>query len=410
MPDVPEILGDRVGRIEPLESAVHAQGLRQRKEIVREPLQLEYRELRQPGFRVVLDGLEELLLPPDGAVTGDAVDDLCPDRRQVVRFGAQDVCVPGQKVIGIIRVRTLAVPARSAGEEPLQVAQLVGTRRVDRVCQVTVRPQRADQVGPGNDRHDRADADGLPSGRGELRLERRQPRLPAAVRCAEHRDGVRIQSRAHLRILDGLCDHAAQIAKLDVEVGEVHLPPRLAESTRRVPQHRVSAAEQLFVPRRIAVLAAPVAVQVDHERMRRRVRRNAHSHVERRPVDVAGEKSRALHRRNRRGAGEPQRRSGAGEDARARRVRAEDALRRKRSLCKQREGCESYEQAAEDGSPGAHGMPCRRYASRQRPATRPASLGRFLRGRCWRPALRESLPRASRSLRTWCARPDRSTR
>ena len=181
MADVAEVFGDRITRIELLQGVVHAQGFRQRKEIVREPLQLEHRQLRKSRLRVLIDSLEELLLPPDRAVAGDAVHDLGSDRGQVVRFGREDVRVPDEEVIGVVRIRAVTVPAQSAEEQPRQVAQLVRAGDVDGVRRITVRPQGTKQVRPGDDRHDRADPHRVVAGGVELRVQRGKPRLTAAI-------------------------------------------------------------------------------------------------------------------------------------------------------------------------------------------------------------------------------------
>src|SRR5712664_1655896 len=79
-----------------------------REEIVGEPLQLEDRKLRQVGGLVGPHRREERVLPPDRAVAGDPVDDPPSERWKIVGLGTEDVRVPGEQVVGIVRVGAVA--------------------------------------------------------------------------------------------------------------------------------------------------------------------------------------------------------------------------------------------------------------------------------------------------------------
>ena len=162
-----------------------------------------------------------------------------------------------------------------------------------------------------------------------------------------------MQSQPRCRI-DHLPEQAAQIPKLDADVGEVYLAPRLAETPRRIPEHGIPARDELVVPGGRTVLAAPVAVQVDDERIGSGCKGNPDRDVERRAIHLAGEEACAIDPGRRRRTRQSQRRACSGEGAGTPGVAAEGVRRREGSLCKQREGRESCEQAAEDLSPDAH--------------------------------------------------------
>jgi hypothetical protein len=90
--------------------------------------------------------------------------------------------------------------------------------------------------------------------------------------------------------VDDLPDHAPQVFHLHVHIGEVDLPPGLAESARRVAQHGMT----VFLGKRIrdvakAILAATPTVQYDDQRMRTCAWRDDNAHVEERSVDAARE-------------------------------------------------------------------------------------------------------------------------
>ena len=63
-----------------------------------------------------------------------------------------------------------------------------------------------------------------------------------------------------LRDVEDLPDHAAQVLQFDVDVGEVYLPPGIAEAARRVAQHRVPFGERVREVT-VATFATAPAVQ-----------------------------------------------------------------------------------------------------------------------------------------------------
>src|SRR5687768_5387016 len=66
--------------------------------------------------------------------------------------------------------------------------------------------------------------------------------MASAVRRTRNGNGVGVEPKSMM--VDDLADDAAQIGELDMDVRQVDLAPRLAETTRRVAQHGVPIGDQ----------------------------------------------------------------------------------------------------------------------------------------------------------------------
>ena len=286
MSAVAEVGGDRVARGDRVEPEQHALRLGQREEIVGEPLHLEHRHRVGGGVE------PELLLPPDRAVAGEPVDDLPVQRIDRVRLHRVDPCVPLDQVVGIVRVWTIQSSTQPRDVKRVEQAQLRRAGRREREFGPAIRRQRVKQVAPGHDRHHGANPDRHSARAVESRLQKRQPGLPAAVGDADDPDRIGVQPE--IRPIDDLPDHAAQVAELDVHVGQVHLSPGVAEAARRVAQHGVAVRDQRIGDVALAILAAAPSMQRRDQRVRPRAGRDHQGDVEQRAVDRAGEKAGAF--------------------------------------------------------------------------------------------------------------------
>src|SRR5688500_10400058 len=106
------------------------------------------------------------------------------------------------------------------------------------------------------------------------------------------RDGITVHRVRW--IIGNLADHAAEVTDLGVDVGHVHLTPRLAESAGGVAQHGVSFVDELTGDVTRARLAPGVAMDERDERKGSAGLRTLQGDVEARAVDIPREESAAV--------------------------------------------------------------------------------------------------------------------